>query len=193
MWSCSDLTGSVETDRISNEVLYTQVWSVWRCYCRHLMDPGYCLTVREWERGEYSPETSVCPSIFSFSSPSYLPSPFVVTLLPLLSPFSTSSQAGRGSIPGCSVHYHPETVACDSNCQWLAQASHFSVREVMHTLTHTHTHTLTHTHAGAILSAKANSDGELHTARKEARRVIHALHKSQEKNDTIEVRSYTRV
>ena len=80
-------------------------------------------------------------------------------------------------------------MACDSNCQWLAQASHFSVREVMHTLTHTHTHTLTHTHAGAILSAKANSDGELHTARKEARRVIHALHKSQEKNDTIEVRS----
>ena len=145
MWSCSDLIGSVETDRISNEVLYTQVWSVWRCYCRHLMDPGYCLTVREWERGEYSPETSVCPSIFSFSSPSYLPSPFVVTLLPLLSPFSTSSQAGRGSIPGCSVHYHPETVACDSNCQWLAQASHFSVREVMHTLTHTHTHSHTHT------------------------------------------------
>ena len=39
---------------------------------------------------------------------------------------------------------------------------------------------------GALLSAKANADGELHTARKEARRVIHALHKSQEKNDTIE-------
>ena len=58
---------------------------------------------------------------------------------------------------------------------------------ITHTHTHTHTHTLTLTLTGALLSAKANADGELHTARKEARRVIHALHKSQEKNDTIEV------
>ena len=38
--------------------------------------------------------------------------------------------------------------------------------------------------AGAVLSSKAQSDGELHHARKEARRIIHAYHKAQDKMET---------
>jgi len=39
---------------------------------------------------------------------------------------------------------------------------------------------------GAVLSSKARSDAELHGARKEARRIIHALHKTQDRLKNME-------
>ena len=41
--------------------------------------------------------------------------------------------------------------------------------------------------AGAVLSAKSQSDKELQSARSEARNIIHALHKCREKLSTVEV------
>ena len=40
---------------------------------------------------------------------------------------------------------------------------------------------------GAVLSSKAQSDNQLKVARREARNVIHALHKSQDRLKTAEV------
>ena len=41
--------------------------------------------------------------------------------------------------------------------------------------------------AGAVLSAKSQSDKELQSARSEARNIIHAFHKCKEKLSTVEV------
>ncbi len=40
---------------------------------------------------------------------------------------------------------------------------------------------------GSVLSSKAQSDAQLHKARIEARRIIHALHKAQDKVEVLEV------
>ena len=41
---------------------------------------------------------------------------------------------------------------------------------------------------GAVLSSKAQSDRQLEEARAEARRIIHAFHKCQDRMDELEVR-----
>ena len=41
---------------------------------------------------------------------------------------------------------------------------------------------------GAVLSSKAQSDRQLEEARSEARRIIHAFHKCQDKLDAVEVK-----
>ena len=43
--------------------------------------------------------------------------------------------------------------------------------------------------SGAVLSSKARSDRDLERSRSEARRIIHALHKAQDKMDELEVKN----
>lgn len=47
--------------------------------------------------------------------------------------------------------------------------------------------------AGAVLSAKSQSDQQLSEARLKARKIIHAFHKAQDKMDELEVRIYVYI
>lgn len=43
---------------------------------------------------------------------------------------------------------------------------------------------------GAVLSSKAQSDRDLEKTREEARKIVHALHKAQDRMDDLEVMAF---
>ena len=92
------------------------------------------------------------------------------------------TQFQRRNIWYWSTYHHPPIVACDTYCErsvhkqpvWPDWSLSLSLS------------------AGAVLSAKTRSDKQLQNARAKARRVIHALHKSQDKNKEYTV-SHTHI